>query len=403
MSSPVYQVFSGYIPNPFFKAFHDFVKIESLGSIVLILAALLALLISNSSWEHFYAALLHTSIEISFLNTEIKPLEFWINDGLMAVFFLVVGIELKREMLDGELSNFSQVALPTLAAIGGMVLPALIYAAFNWNNSTALNGWAIPSATDIAFSVGILTLLGKRIPLSLKIFLIALAIIDDLGAIIIIALFYSEEFNLYFLTYAILLLAVPALANFLGVVKLRVYLIIGVLLWFLVLKSGIHATLAGVLLAFFIPSVPGKYGHNLLHRLEETLHPWVAYGILPLFAFANAGVSFEGMTLGVLWEPIPLGIILGLVLGKSIGVLGFSWLTIKLGIALLPDKSNWTMVYGVAILCGVGFTMSLFIGSLAFTEAESINQVRLGVLLGSLISALGGYLVLLYATAKNGN
>jgi len=382
-----------YVSN----TFREFIKLESASSILLLLGAVLALFMSNSDWAHFYHSLLHTHVSI--LNIEIKPVEFWINDGLMAIFFLLVGLELKREMLEGELSDLSQIALPTIAAVGGMALPALIYVIFNWNDSTTMNGWAIPSATDIAFSLGILALLGSRVPLSLKLFLMALAIIDDLGAIVIIALFYSGDLQLSYLALAAITLAVPViLFHWKGVTSLTVYLIIGIVLWFFVLKSGIHATLAGVALAFFIPN-KDSHGHSPLHRLEKALHPWVAFGILPIFAFANAGVSFEGMTLSVLWAPVPLGIVLGLFLGKQLGVFGFTWLMIKLGFAELPDRATWLTIYGVSILCGVGFTMSLFIGGLAFTEQpEYMDQVRLGVLVGSFVSAIVGYLILLMAT-----
>jgi NhaA family Na+:H+ antiporter len=389
--------------TPIQEFFSEFVKLESFSGILLLVAAVLALLMTNLGGEHFYSVLLHTSIPITPLNIEIKPLEFWINDGLMAIFFLIIGLELKREILDGQLSSFSQMMLPTIAAVGGMAVPALLYVAFNWNDPITMNGWAISSATDIAFSLGVLALLSTRIPLSLKIFLTALAIIDDLGAILIIAFFYSgHDLHLIYLAFAAALLAIPViLFHWKGITNLTFYLIIGLFVWFCVLKSGIHATLAGVALAFFIPNVTDSHGRNLLHHLEHLLHPWVAYAILPIFAFANAGVSFEGMSLSILWEPVPLGIVLGLFVGKQVGVFGFTWLTIKLGFAELPDKATWWTIYGVAILCGVGFTMSLFIGALAFTEAEYMNQVRLGVLLGSFVSAIVGYLILLIATAKS--
>jgi len=385
--------------NSFLKAFDKFIKLESASSILLLLGAVFALLISNSAWEHLYADLLHHPFTIS--NLEIKPLEFWINDGLMALFFLLVGLELKREMLEGQLSEPSQVILPTIAAVGGMAVPALIYVAFNWGNPITLNGWAIPSATDIAFSLGVLTLLGSRVPVSLKLFLMALAIIDDLGAIVIIALFYSGELQLTYLAFAAITLALPSiLFHWKKIHSLTVYLIIGLFLWFFVLKSGIHATLAGVALAFVIPNEKDSHGHSPLHRLEEGLHPWVAYAILPIFAFANSGVSFEGMGLDILWESVPLGIVLGLFFGKQLGVFGLTWLAIKLGIAKLPEGASWITVYGVSILCGIGFTMSFFIGSLAFTAPEYMNQVRLAVLLASLIAAVVGYLVLFLATKK---
>jgi len=385
--------------DSFLRAFDKFIKLESASSILLLLGAVFALLISNSAWEHLYADLLHHSFIIS--NLEINSLEFWINDGLMALFFLLVGLELKREMLEGQLSEPSQIILPTIAAIGGMAGPALIYVAFNWGDPVTMNGWAIPSATDIAFSLGVLTLLGSRVPLSLKLFLMALAIIDDLGAIVIIALFYSGELQLTYLAFAAMTLALPSiLFHWKKINSLTVYLIIGLFLWFFVLKSGIHATLAGVALAFVIPNQKNSHGHSPLHRLEEGLHPWVAYAILPIFAFANSGVSFEGMGLDILWESVPLGIVLGLFFGKQLGVFGLTWLAIKLGIAKLPEGATWITVYGVSILCGIGFTMSFFIGSLAFTEPEYMNQVRLAVLLASLLAAIVGYLVLFLATKK---
>ncbi|RKZ90454.1 MAG: Na+/H+ antiporter NhaA [Candidatus Parabeggiatoa sp. nov. 1] len=390
--------------TPIHRALREFVKLESSSSILLLIAAILALLMSNSMLADFYSALLHTPIPITPLNTELEPLEFWINDGLMAIFFLLVGLELKREMLEGQLSTGSQVVLPAIAAVGGMAVPALIYVAFNWHNPITLNGWAIPAATDIAFSLGILALLGSRAPLSLKVFLMALAIIDDLGAILIIALFYSGHLDLSYLAFAAVTLAVPViLFHWKGITNITVYLIVGIILWFFVLKSGIHATIAGVALAFFIPNVKDSHGHSPLHRMEKALHPWVAYGILPIFAFANAGVSFEGMSLDILWEPVPLGIVLGLFVGKQLGVFGFTWLTIKLGIAQLPERATWGTIYGVATLCGVGFTMSFFIGSLAFANANAayMDQVRLAVLLGSFISAIMGYMILFIATAKS--
>jgi len=383
-----------------YNAYREFVKLESASSILLLVATVLALWMSNSALQPFYHWLVHHPISISPLSFEIKSLEFWVNDGLMAIFFLTVGLELKREMQEGQLADLSQVALPTIAAIGGMAVPALIYVAFNWGNSITLTGWAIPSATDIAFSLGVLALLGSRVPLSLKIFLMALAIIDDLGAILIIALFYGHDLHLSYLAFAAALLVIPSiLYHWKGVTSLVLYLIIGLLLWFFVLKSGIHATLAGVALAFVIPNVKDSHGHSPLHRMEHILHPWVAFGILPIFAFANAGVSFEGMQLSILLEPVPLGIVLGLFLGKQLGVFGFTWLSVKLGLAELPNRATWLTIYGVATLCGIGFTMSLFIGSLAFTVDEYMNQVRLSVLLGSLISAVVGYLILLAATS----
>jgi len=390
--------------TPIYNAYQEFVKLESAGSLLLLVGAVLALLMSNSTWENLYATLLHTTIPITALNIEIKPLEFWINDGLMTIFFLTVGLELKREMLEGELSHGSQVILPIIGALGGMLIPALIYIALNWHDSTTLKGWAIPSATDIAFSLGVLALLGSRVPFSLKVFLTALAIIDDLGAILIIAVFYSTELHFDYLAWAAMLLAlVGILFLWKSVTNLKVYLIIGLILWFLILKSGIHATLAGVALAFIIPNIKDNQGRNLLHHLEKILHPWVAFGILPIFAFANAGVSFEGMSLGILWESVPLGILLGLLVGKPLGVLGFTWVAIKMGWATLPKRANWISFYGIATLCGIGFTMSFFIGALALTSIEHTNQVRLGVLLGSFVAAVIGYLILFLTTQNEKN
>ncbi len=385
--------------TPIYNAYQEFVKLKSASSLLLLVGAVLALLMSNSTWEQLYATLLHTAIPITALNIEIKSLEFWINDGLMTIFFLTVGLELKREMLEGELSHGNQVILPIIAALGGMMIPALIYMALNWHDSTTVNGWAIPSATDIAFSLGVLALLGSRVPFSLKVFLTALAIIDDLWAILIIAVFYSTELHFYYLAWAAMILAlVGILFLWKNVTSLKVYLIIGLILWFLILKSGIHATLAGVAFAFIIPNIKNNQGRNLLHHLEKILHPWVAFGILPIFAFANAGVSFEGMSLGILWESVPLGILLGLLVGKPLGVLGFSWLTIKMGWATLPERANWITFYGIATLCGIGFTMSFFIGTLALTSIEHTNQVRLAVLLASLLAAIIGYLILFLTT-----
>ncbi len=398
-----------------------FLQLESSSSIFLLIAAILALVIKNYSptSAQLYDQFLNWSLSIGISQFTLdKPLLLWINDGLMAIFFLLVGLELKREILEGQLSDWSQVALPIIAAIGGMVMPALVYLIFNWGNSATIPGWAIPSATDIAFSLGVLALLGNRVPLSLKLFLMALAIIDDLGAIIIIALFYSgHHLQIMPLYFAGGTLVILWLLNISDIKNLLFYIITGLVLWVCVLKSGIHATLAGVALAAFIPLRTNKMStyqesdnetesddhlhHSPLRRLEHRLHSWVAFLIMPLFAFANAGVSFEGITLNILWEPVPLGIVLGLFIGKQLGVLGFSWITITFGFAQLPEKATWWSLYGVSILCGIGFTMSLFIGSLAFTEADYMNQVRLGVLLGSLISALAGYFILLLFTNNN--
>ncbi len=382
--------------------FDEFVKLESFGSLLLIVATILALLICNLGGLHFYETLLHHtfSLQIGTVHIQVESLEFWINDGLMTIFFFIIGMELKREMLEGHLRHWSLVVLPTIGAIGGMAVPALIYLAFNWNNPATLNGWAIPSATDIAFSLGILMLLGKRVPLSLKLFLMTLAIIDDLGAIVIIALFYTEELHLIYLAFAVMILPLPKIL-FYGkrITNITVYFVIGLLLWFFILKSGVHASIAGVALAFFIPSVRDSYkDRRLLEEFEKALHPWVAYAILPLFAFANAGVSFEGMNLSVLLEPVPLGIMLGLLIGKQIGVFGFIWLAVKLGLATLDEKTTWGTLYGVSLLCGIGFTMSFFIGGLAFADPEYMSQIRISVLIGSLLSGVLGYFILLMAT-----
>jgi len=381
-----------------YNAYQEFIKLESASSILLLIGALMALFMSNSGLEPVYELLVHTPFVLG--GIEIKHAEFWINDGLMAIFFLVVGLELKREMLEGQLSDWSQMALPVIAAVGGMVVPALIYVVFNWGNPVTLNGWAIPSATDIAFSLGILALLGSRIPLSLKVFLMALAIMDDLGAILIIAFVYSgHDLHLSYLAFAAAFLVIPViLYHWKGIANLTIYAIIGLIVWYCVLKSGIHATIAGVVLAFFIPLDKNKQGRSPLHHLEHILHPWVAFVILPIFAFANAGVSFEGLELSILLEPVPLGIVLGLFVGKQVGVIVFTWLTVQLGLAKLPQDATWTTIYGVAILCGIGFTMSLFIGGLAFSDPAYMNQVRLAVLLGSFLAAIVGYLVLFVAT-----
>ena len=387
----------------------EFFKLESASSIVLLSVAMLALIISNiESLNAYYNQFLTIPIGIhisEFLQLS-KPVYLWINDGLMAIFFLVVGLELKRELLEGHLSTRSQAMLPVIAAIGGMLVPAAIYIAFNFGSDHhTLKGWAIPSATDIAFSLGILTLLGNRVPSSLKVFLMALAIIDDLGAIIIIAIFYSGGHPLdisYFWFVGMVMIGLMLL-NFLRVNNVLGYLFLGLFLWFFVLKSGIHATLAGVILAAFIPlktkdvennTLDSKRANSPLLRLEETLHPWVAYAVMPIFAFANAGVPFSGMTTEMLFSSVSLGIIAGLLVGKVVGVLTFTWLAIKLNLAKFPLSSTWSMMVGIGFLCGMGFTMSLFIGSLAFTESTMIYQVRFGVLFGSFCAGIIGYFVL---------
>jgi len=386
------------------QAIKEFLRYESASGILLLLATILAMLIQNSPASHLYDALLDLHVEIRVGNFQIaKPLLLWINDGLMAIFFFLIGLEVKREVLDGELSEPSRVALPVIAAIGGMAIPAVIYAAINWGNPETLRGWAIPSATDIAFSLGVLALLGSRIPSSLKLFLMTLAIVDDLGAIIIIAIFYTSDLSVTSLAVAAGGLLVLFVLNRKGVLDFAPYLLVGLVVWAAVLKSGVHATLAGVLIAFFIPfrKQPGEQ-KTQLETLEHDLHPVVAYGILPLFAFANTGISFEGITLQSFLHPVPLGIAAGLFVGNQIGVFGFSWLAIKTGIARLPTGANWMQMYGVALLCGIGFTMSLFISSLAFQQSSQAVPFddRLGILFGSFVSGVIGYLVLRMASRK---
>jgi NhaA family Na+:H+ antiporter len=371
-------------------AIRDFLALESAGGILLAGAALAAMLLANSPLDALYLSFLDTRVEVRVGDFEIaKPMLLWINDGLMAVFFFLVGLELKREAQEGELSSLSQVLLPALAAAGGMVLPAAIYAWINWGDPLTIQGWAIPAATDIAFALGVLSLLGGRVPPSLKVFLLTLAILDDVGAIAIIALFYTD--NLVPASFAI---AAAALASLFALHRARVqraapYLLVGVVLWASVLKSGVHATLAGIVLAFFIPRKAGR-------MLEHDLHPPVAYAILPLFAFANAGLSLDGLSLDAFLLPLPLGILAGLVVGKTVGVFGATFLAIRLGIAPMPAGANWGSLLGLAMLCGIGFTMSLFIGGLAFEGLglEYARLVQLGILGGSLVSALAGYAVL---------
>lgn len=379
---------------PLRSTFTRFFQLEAASGLLLIAAAVLALIINNSPLSWLYSGLLEVpvAVQIGALNIA-KPLLLWINDGLMALFFLLIGLEVKREVLEGQLSKPSQVVLPAAAAVGGMVVPALIYWFLNRDNPAAIAGWAIPTATDIAFALGVLALLGKRVPASLKLFLMTLAIIDDLGAIIIIALFYSGSLSSLSLMLAAACLLVLIAMNRLGVVKLGPYMVVGLILWVCVLKSGVHATLAGVTLALCIPLRTRNAETSPLRSLEHALHPWVAYGILPLFAFANAGVSLTGVTLESFTHTVPMGIALGLLAGNTIGVFGLTWLAIKLGMAALPSGANWGQVLGVAILCGIGFTMSLFVGSLAFMpgSSEYAGMDRMGILTGSLFAALIGY------------
>lgn len=384
------------------KALTEFVRLESASGILLLIAAILAMVFENSAGKPLYDALLGTPVELRVGDLVIaKPLLLWVNDGLMAIFFFLIGLEIKREILAGELSDPSRIVLPVFAAIGGMAVPAIIYAYVNWGDPVAMKGWAIPSATDIAFALGVLALLGSRIPNSLKLFLMTLAIIDDLGAIIIIAIFYTADLSVSSLIIAAVAVIALFALNRWGVLGLTPYILVGLVLWAAVLKSGVHATLAGVITALFIPfrKQPGA-SKTQLERLEHDLHPAVVFGILPFFAFANAGIPFEAMTLEYLLHPVPLGIAAGLFFGNQIGVFGLSWLTIKLGIAKLPEGANLLQVYGVASLCGIGFTMSLFIGSLAFEQGGPDFAVddRVGILVGSLASGIVGYLILRFTS-----
>ncbi|WP_137818794.1 Na+/H+ antiporter NhaA [Pseudomonas sp. 2FG] len=385
------------------SALTRFFQLEAASGLLLIAAALLALSINNSPLAFLYNGLLDTPVVAQVGALKIaKPLLLWINDGLMALFFLIIGLEVKREVLEGHLAQPSQIVLPGAAAIGGMVVPALIYWALNRENPAAISGWAIPMATDIAFALGVLALLGKRVPVSLKLFLMTLAIIDDLGAIIVIALFYSNELSTLSLILAATFLAILVLMNRLGVRTLGPYLVIGLFLWICVLKSGVHATLAGVALAFTIPLRPSKGEHSPLLTLEHGLQPWVAFGILPLFAFANAGVPLAGLSLDSFMHPVPLGIAAGLLLGKTLGVFGLTWLAVKIRIAKLPTGANWGQVLGVAVLCGIGFTMSLFVGSLAFAPgvSEYVGMDRVGILTGSFLAAVLGYAITAMASRR---
>ncbi|WP_422422626.1 Na+/H+ antiporter NhaA [Pseudomonas sp. GZD-222] len=385
------------------STFTRFFQLEAASGLLLIAAAALALIINNSPLSYLYNGLLDVPVVAQIGALKIaKPLLLWINDGLMALFFLLIGLEVKREIIEGHLSKPSQIVLPGAAAIGGMVVPALIYWFLNKDNPAAVAGWAIPMATDIAFALGVLALLGKRVPVSLKLFLMTLAIIDDLGAIIVIALFYSGELSsLSLMLAAACLLALIAM-NRLGVVKLGPYMVIGLILWVCVLKSGVHATLAGVTLALCIPLRTRNAEASPLLSLEHALHPWVAYGILPLFAFANAGVSLTGVNLESFTHHVPMGIAVGLLLGKTVGVFGLTWIAIKLGLAALPTGANWGQVLGVAILCGIGFTMSLFVGSLAFVpgSSEYAGMDRMGILTGSILAAVVGYGITALASRK---
>ena len=384
------------------KPFKWFFKLEAASGLLLLFAAIIALIISNSNFSQIYFSTLDKYIFLGINNYGINlSVLHWINDVLMAIFFFFVTLEIKREFLQGELSNTKQALLPIIAAVGGMLVPALIYVAINLQNSETLNGWAIPSATDIAFSLGVLSLLGSRVPLSLKVFLTALAIIDDLGAIIIIAIFYSGDLNIKYLSLMLLTLILLLIFNKFNIKKFIPYLIGGLFLWDFTHNSGIHATIAGVLLALTIPHRKKQKDYSLLIKLEHAISPYVAFGIMPVFAFANAGVSLEGLSLASMLDKVPLGIILGLFVGKQLGVFLFSYISIKLKIAHMPNNSNWLNFYGVGILTGIGFTMSLFVGNLAFVEHNQyLDGVKIGVLTGSLLSTIFGYFLLLMTPIK---
>jgi len=383
------------------NALQEFIAQETSAGIILFCAAVAAMVAINSALNPYYLAFLDIPVAIQFGGLEIaKPLALWINDGLMAIFFFLVGLEVKRELLEGQLSSIEQAALPAIAAVGGMALPALVFLYFNWTIPENVNGWAIPAATDIAFALGVLALLGKHAPVSLKILLLAIAIIDDIGAIVIIALFYTAEVSGFSLLLAgggtLLLFAM----NRLGVIRTAPYILVGIFLWICVLKSGVHATLAGVIAALAIP-LSAKDGSSPLKHLEHILHPWTAFLVLPIFAFANAGVSLAGLQIADLMAPLALGIAAGLAIGKQIGVFGFMYLATRIGLVKRPAGVTWLQLYGLACLTGIGFTMSLFIGNLAFVDPDQIETVKLGVISGSLISGVLGYCILRFAASSS--
>ncbi len=384
------------------KPFKWFFKLEAASGLVLLFAAIIALYISNSNLSDVYFSTLDKYIFLGINNFGIKlSVLHWINDALMAIFFFFVTLEIKREFLQGELSNIKQALLPIIAAVGGMLVPALFYVFINFGDNETLNGWAIPSATDIAFSLGVLSLLGKRVPISLKVFLTALAIIDDLGAIVIIALFYSGDLSIKYLSLMLTAFLVLLIINKFNIKKFLPYLVIGIFLWDFTHNSGIHATIAGVLLAMTIPHRKKEKDFSLLIKVEHAISPYVAFGIMPLFAFANAGVSLEGLSFSSLLDKVPLGILLGLFVGKQLGVFVFSYVSIKTKIAQMPNNSNWYNFYGVGVLTGIGFTMSLFVGNLAFAEnLQYMDGVKIGVLTGSLLSTLFGYFLILLTPNK---
>lgn len=387
-------------------ALKNFLRLESSAGILLVGATVAALLVSNSPLYPLYERVLSVPLVVALGDLMVdKPLLLWINDGLMALFFFLIGLEVKREVLEGQLSSKDQLMLPALGALGGFVVPASIYVALNWGNAETLEGWAIPAATDIAFALGILMLLGSRVPLGLKLFLTSVAIFDDIAAIVVIAVFYTEGLSLVSLIAGLVGISALVVLNRMGVTRIAVYAVIGIVVWLFVLKSGVHATLAGFAVACTVP-LKGREGEpSPLRHLEHSLHPWVAYLILPLFAFANAGVSFSGIGSEALFGSVSIGIAVALFAGKQLGVFGVVWLAVKLGLARLPKGATWASIYGIALLTGIGFTMSLFIGSLAFERGafDHMAATRVGVLAGSILSATAGYLLLRreFATKKD--
>jgi NhaA family Na+:H+ antiporter len=383
----------------------QFFKLESSGGILLMFASILAMIFANTSLNYYYDLFLSTPVAVQVGSLEIaKPLLLWINDGLMAVFFFLVGLELKRELVDGELSDKKNIILPAVGAVGGMLVPALIYLYFNHDDPVAVNGWAIPAATDIAFALGVLALLGSRVPVSLKIFLTSLAIFDDIGAILIIAFFYTAQISTTALVIVALCIPVLALFNKFNIESKSMYILVGIIMWVATLKSGVHATLAGVILAMFIPmKSKSEPDFSPLKSMEHDLHSVVAFFILPVFAFANAGINFTGVGFEQLQHGVPLGIAAGLFIGKQIGIFGLCWLVIKLGLARLPNGMSWSSLYGTAAICGIGFTMSLFVGSLAFEETgvNLLFDERLGIVIGSMLSGIVGYIILKFSLKKN--
>ena len=385
----------------------SFFRLESAGGILLFFAAILAVAVANTDFNTFYQQALSTPLAISLGSFAIaKPLLLWINDGLMAIFFFLVGLELKRELIEGELSDKKNIVLPGIGAIGGMLAPALIYLYFNSNDPVAVRGWAIPAATDIAFALGVLSLLGSRVPTTLKVFLTSLAIFDDIGAIIIIALFYTSNISMIALVVVVVCIPVLLMMNRCNIIAKSPYLLVGIIIWVATLKSGVHATLAGVLLAMFIPMrSKANAQYSPLKSLEHDLHSIVAFFVLPVFAFANAGINLRGITVEQMLHGVPIGIALGLVVGKQIGIFGLCWLSVKAGLATLPNHMTWPRLYGVSALCGIGFTMSLFIGSLAFKEAGAavLFDERLGIIAGSLVSGAFGYIMLRLSLSNKHN